>query len=153
MTTNTQKGFSLLELLLVLIIISVMANAILPRFTALYARYELRLAKHQLSNLLDDAALTASLQHQPVVIRPQVAQHWNSGQIIWLKGNRVRSYAPLSKHIRIHWQGFDSKAIIKMYPIGDFHQTNGRFVLTHVQTGEQAHITMNSYGRVRSRVD
>ncbi|MGA9340842.1 MAG: GspH/FimT family pseudopilin [Rhodanobacteraceae bacterium] len=90
-----QRGVTLIELLMSLIVLSVLLGIAAPAFGSLLASTHMRSAQSQLSVALNEARITAASRNANVIVCPSPdRQHcerttrWNTGWLVFLDRNR-----------------------------------------------------------------
>jgi prepilin-type N-terminal cleavage/methylation domain-containing protein len=113
-SVNAHKGFSLLELVIVVAITFVVAAMAMPRMANAIAEYKLRSTSSQFANLLQRARAEAVRRNATV----QVATQMQAGQqLVWIDTNangaldRGEAQMIMPQRVTIQTAGFPSTAI------------------------------------------
>lgn len=127
-------GFSVLEVCVVLIMVSILAGLSAPVVSQMVHHLEWRMASHRLLSALRFTRLTAVSHHRPAALCAfGLHGNWSRGwQVRDTTSSRVYHYYPaLGAQIMLHWKGgFLSRQCVIFDRQGFASGSQGRFVLS-----------------------
>ncbi len=153
MRVQSSSGFSVLELCVVLILVSVLAGASAPTMSRVIQDFEWRMATHRLLGVIRFTRLNAVAHHRSAALcaRDDGAD-WSSG---WQVRDGVtrkiyQTYAPLSSRFQLTWRGgFSSRQCVVFDAQGFASGSQGRFVLSSVRYHHPVDVIVGRGGDVR----
>lgn len=84
---GNEKGFSLVELMIVCVVLVIVAAIAIPNIAQMNASYKLDTAGHAVASLLQDARMQAVKTNQPVYA------NYNANGMVYLNGDPTLAYA------------------------------------------------------------
>lgn len=97
---NRNRGFTLIELIIVLIISAVVAAFAVPSFTAITDSNRLTTSANDLVGLLNLARSQAMQRSRLVRVTPLDGTHWSSGLVSWIDTNGDGKYSASDTTLR-----------------------------------------------------
>lgn len=164
----TRKGFSLIDLLIVLSIISITLGIGIPSFDHLLKQNQSRTTMRQLATVLNYARTLAVSSTEVVTICPwqnnSCGKDWQKGLLIFIdkNNNGKRDHSENVDRVELtdlsgdlRWRAFGSKRYLKYRPSGSAFQQNGSFTYCPENLDPRyAHqLIINNSGRIRFAVD
>lgn len=153
MNTANQRGLTLIELLLTLVLLSVIASIALPGFHQLIIRNRNQAAMDELNALLQHARSEAVIRKRMLELCPSTGgkkctTNWQHPWLLKVKrSGKILSYAPAySGKSELRWAGFSNS--IRFYSTGITPISNGRFFICEQKTISQQ-LIINKQGRIR----
>ena len=162
-----QLGFTIIELLVVITIMSLMFSMAAPAFSSLVQRYQVRGEVDQFISLLAVARQTAISKGVVVTVCPKHSSEkdrcgsrnaWHLGTLVFedLNGNRlmdgtdalIAGTAPL-EHNTVQWRAFRNRSYLRFNPTGLTDWQNGHFLFCPVnqQANLIRQLVLNYAGR------
>lgn len=146
------SGFSVFEMCIVLIMVSILAGLSAPGVSQMVRHFEWRMASHRLFNALRFTRLSAVSHHRSIELcASNVQGDWSGG---WQVRDAITShvyqdYPALSAQLILHWKGgFLSRQCVIFDGQGFASGSQGRFVLSSSDQGEMD-IVVSRGGGVR----
>ncbi len=166
---RTSRGFTLVELLMVLAIVAVLSTLAVPAFGAFIGRTQARTARNVLETSLNQARIAAVNHGGHVVVCPSLdaahcarATTWHQGWILYvdLDHDRVRAdHEPLLAVGQVHARGVaivssSGRLVLDYRPDGSASGTNLTLTVCDRQSGAggASTVVVSPSGRVRRGV-
>lgn len=144
-------GFTLLELLICLILISIIALIALPNWHRFVARQQLHNATQQVVTLIRHARTTSTAKGGTLVCAGQshCEEFDRTNQLKVTANQQTYQWLKLPQPISIQWNGLHP--YIKFNVQGRSVFNNGHLLICHAQLNQQASkITLNWAGRIKT---
>lgn len=153
------QGFSLLELLVVLTIISVISSLSIPMLNNFAAKDKVQIASHQIKQALRYARTESILKHERIVVCPSI-----DGALCDLEGNGIKLLVysddtrelmrvlDLPETISVNYRGFNPMYLGIAYDSTGLAQNNGTYSVMPPLNNSlpKQKIIVSKTGRVRT---
>ena len=154
------KGFTLVELLIGVLIITLLALFCLPLGLSSYQKNQLQITENELSNAVRFARTMAMLQGSPLVLRPLPnSKDWSDGMILlvdnknhcYRKGDKIlHQWQWQHSAVRISWHGFQSDDYLLFSPELKHAASSGHFDI-YVNQEKSMQLIINRFGRITKK--
>ncbi|WP_298624208.1 GspH/FimT family pseudopilin [uncultured Legionella sp.] len=151
-----EKGFTLIELVMVLVVFAVLAILSTGSFTQLYSNNEKQALIDDIKNLVQYAKIQAIALGQKVTLAPLAPDlNWAKGVILSQYHSNPAHEAVLHtrqwhyRYWKVSWSGVNSEHKIVFANNLNTSISNGVFTLTNLRTQEKATLILNRLGRIR----
>ncbi len=148
---NRGQGFTLIELMVTLLVLSVVAAIAIPAFGNLIERSRQEALKDEIENVLHNARTQAVLQRRTIEIcgsedGATCSANWKHGWLVRTTGGQILQLTQLPHHDELSWIGFSDS--IRFRDNGASPASNGRF---YQCSGEQIawQVVVSRHGRIR----
>ena len=167
--TTNDKGFTLLEMLFVLVIAAVLLSIATPTLQAISAQSKAKNSIHKLSGILRNARNHAIHHQTPVLVCPSkdgthcLSQGWQQGIMVFVDDNQNRQaepaetmvyfQSPFIEHAKLSWNGLKNDILFSA--LGLPSGSAGTFVYCpNSDDAQYAHALIISFsGKIRSAED
>lgn len=152
MPPNRLNGFTLVELLVVLLLLAILGSLAMPAFAELIARNRQQALLNQVQGILQHARTQAILQRRTIEVcgsadAQTCSANWASGWLTrTLSSEQILHITQLPNHDALRWSGFTQS--IRFHSNGTSPTGNGRFYQCHKQ-GVAWQLILNRQGRLR----
>ncbi len=108
--TGKQSGFTMLEILVVMVIVAILAGLAAPSFRTTIQNGRLNEAYNQLQNAVTVARMEAIRQGNPIGLTSRVSSDWSSGYVVfedanndnaWDSGEEIQLWDPLNADMAV----------------------------------------------------
>ncbi|MGE3919927.1 MAG: GspH/FimT family pseudopilin [Gammaproteobacteria bacterium] len=160
---NRPAGFNFIECMIVLIIISIVTSFSMSLFRSYMRQNESIVFIHQFVNLLENARVSAVMQHEIVTVCASLDSkkcegQWENGVIAFtdvdgsgefkIGDKKLSKIGTIEKKLVIHWKR--KKNLLQFSPSGNVRFGNGTFILENVLNRKKRYfIVVSMTGRVR----
>ena len=148
---NRGQGFTLIELMVTLLVLSVVATIAIPAFGNMIERSRQEALKDEIENILHNARAQAVLQRRTIEIcgsedGATCSANWTDGWLVRTTRGQVLQLTQLPHHDELNWVGFSDS--IRFLDNGASPSSNGRF---YQCSGEQIawQVVVSRQGRIR----
>lgn len=148
---NRGQGFTLIELMVTLLVLSVVATIAIPAFGNMIERSRQEALKDEIENILHNARAQAVLQRRTIEIcgsedGATCSANWADGWLVRTTRGQVLQLTQLPHHDELNWVGFSDS--IRFLDNGASPSSNGRF---YQCSGEQIawQVVVSRQGRIR----
>lgn len=162
------RGYTLIELLSVILITAILASLAVPLFNTLQKRIEALIVITRLENLINNSRNNALIHHRSLTICGSHGimcdNNWSKGILLLQDSNRngivdgtdqILNYVPLNiKRGTLTWRGFGGSRIV-IESLGTTFSSNGSFTYCSLDNDPlyTRQVVINRGGRVRTSRD
>ena len=167
--TKKNSGFTFIELIITLAIISILFGSALPDFSDFLDRRKIEAASMQLRNVLQLARKSAVTENQRVTVCPtndsvSCSDNWSHGYVAFVDLNQDRELDSdevvlyqnkiSDPEMKVRWRAFGRQDSMQWHETGITNHQNGSFELCLRQKPEMARaLIIAKAGRIRSSID
>lgn len=153
-----KKGFSLIELLMMIAVVSSLCLWSISSLTDILAHYKARILVKKLEHILRFSRHTAVALNHDMLLKPLIAEDWSEGVALLLdtpnhdlsaeKTPVLYRWSWSHPMVNLQWQGFQSKQYIIFAKNLSQSASNGQFMIRY-RHQVLAKIILNRLGRVK----